>query len=120
MLSRKALITREHAMERMFSKPFPDLHGNEMESGKIIGPEKRGGRYVYRMGTEILPQNMTVQEVRGMVMRSRMEGKVYPPTAIRRYTHRAYQRLETKTVPEVNGMGCFLKKDRKAIKNYKN
>ena len=99
----------------MFSKPSPDLHGYEMESLKIIGPEKRGSQYVYRMGKEILPQNMSVQEVRGMVTRARMEGKVYPPTAIRRYTHRAYQRLETRTVPEVNGMGCFLKKDRKAI-----
>jgi hypothetical protein len=64
----------------MLSKPLQQhLHDSREEVGKIVGPEKRGNRYVYRLGEEILPQNMTAQEVRGLVLRARIEGKVYPP-----------------------------------------
>ena len=93
------------------------VHGlsNAKQTYKIIGPEKQGRRYIYKMGEEKLPQEMTVREVMGLITRAKMEGRVYPPTAIRRYTHKAYERLETRIVPEVNGLGCFLKRDRKNI-----
>ena len=83
---------------------------------RVIGPERRNGRKMYIAGSEMIPQEMRPGEVQAWVDEAIKEGGTYPPTRMREFMHATYGRLETKPVPEVNGMGCFLRADRRSIK----
>jgi hypothetical protein len=78
--------------------------------------ERLNGRWQYRIGEELLPQRLTVQEVTGLARRAEFEGGIYPPTALRRGLLRLNNRYCAKQVGEVGGLGCFLNLNRAMIK----